>query len=146
MGRDGHAESCIARPLMRSAEARRRSAADKVPQLLHLFSVNFSEKLVLGHKNQKKRRKHLICDQNANICTNIVAAAEENAAEKLDAVWHSQPAAKLKKIWQTCPRGIELRGGNAEGVENADGSWRQRSKRELAERYGDAKRGDDQPR
>ena len=135
MGRDGHAQACIACPLRRPAESR---GADKVPQFLHLFAVDFSEELVLGHKNQKKRCEHLARDQNANICAHVVAAAEEDAAEELDAVGHSQRAAELEEIGETRPGSIELRGCNAEGVENADGSGRERPKRELTERYCDA--------
>ncbi len=119
---DGHAHARSARPLLRLDVC----GVDEMAQLVQRLRVHLVE-LLFGHEVEKHGHGDVAGHQYANVCAHVVAGAEQDAAEELDAVWHGQRAAKLEEIGKAGPGGVELGGGDAERVVDADGGGGERA-------------------
>lgn len=119
---DGHAHARSARPLLRLNVC----GVDEVAQLVQRLRVNLVE-LLFGHEVEKNGHGHVAGQQYANVGAHVVAGAEQDAAEQLHAVGHGQRAAELEEIGEAGPGGVELGGGDAERVVDADGGGGERA-------------------
>ncbi len=84
MGGNSHADGWHRGALVICVRRRMHKAAE----LLQLSFVNFLQKLHFRNEFEGYQAEHLVRNQYADVCADVVAAAEQHAADELDAIGH----------------------------------------------------------